>query len=96
MSPGPRGELEITGVNREFLRRGQLTVGCLPPSGHALPRRRDEFESPRASVAVQRTEESREFQDWMSGTCRVSVRMDPARVMGRWWPGCPSANTGPG
>src|SRR5512133_2606136 len=29
MKPSPRGELEITDVNLEYLRRGQLTVDCL-------------------------------------------------------------------
>src|SRR4051812_19135939 len=29
LQPGPRGELEITDVNREYLRRGKLRVGVL-------------------------------------------------------------------
>lgn len=30
LEPSPRGELEITGVNDEYLRRGNLTVTVLP------------------------------------------------------------------
>lgn len=30
LDPSPRGELEITGVNDEYLRRGSLTVSVLP------------------------------------------------------------------
>jgi glucose-1-phosphate thymidylyltransferase len=30
LDPSPRGELEITGVNEEYLRRGSLTVSVLP------------------------------------------------------------------
>jgi glucose-1-phosphate thymidylyltransferase len=30
LDPSPRGELEITGINEEYLRRGSLTVSVLP------------------------------------------------------------------
>ncbi|MBX3734137.1 MAG: NTP transferase domain-containing protein [Verrucomicrobiae bacterium] len=36
LRPGPRGELEITDVNREFLRRGQLRVHRLPEGAVCL------------------------------------------------------------
>ena len=58
MRPGPRGELEITDVNREYLRRGQLTVRRLPAGTLCL----DAGTSTslhEASVSVQRSEDSR-------------------------------------
>ncbi|MBL9174325.1 MAG: NTP transferase domain-containing protein [Verrucomicrobiales bacterium] len=58
MRPGPRGELEITDVNREYLRRGQLTVRRLPPGTLCLDAGTSSSLH-EASVAVQKAEEAR-------------------------------------
>ena len=57
MRPGPRGELEITDVNREYLRRGQLAVRRLPPGTLCLDAGTSSSLH-EASVSVQRSEAS--------------------------------------
>ncbi|MFO1460099.1 MAG: sugar phosphate nucleotidyltransferase [Verrucomicrobiota bacterium] len=81
MSPGPRGELEITDVNREFLRRGQLTVRCLP-SGTLCLDAGTSSSLHEASVAVQRTEESRGIRIGCPELAAFQSGWIPREVMG--------------
>lgn len=93
LRPGPRGELEITDVNREFLRRGQLRVHRLPEGAVCLDAGTGSSRH-AASVAVCEAEQRLGSVLGVRRRRPISGGFSTGRRWRRRWRPCPGVNTG--
>ena len=86
LKPSPRGELEITDVNREYLRRGQLRVECFSRGLRLARHRHDRVADPGRQLRRDDRDRGRGSRSpasrrsptgWASSTPRRSKRSPP-------------------